>query len=59
MSMKIPVTLSGIKPAAFSPVMQCLNQMCHRQPRTSSSVVVIVAVVVVIVVVKNEMHSHD
>ena len=34
---KIPVTPSGIEPAAFSLIMQCLNLLSHRQPRTSSS----------------------
>jgi hypothetical protein len=43
---KILVTLSSIEPAAFSLVMQCLNQTCRRQLRASSSVVVIVVVVV-------------
>ena len=31
----IPMTPSGIKPATFQFVAQCLNQQCHRIPRNS------------------------
>jgi hypothetical protein len=32
--LKIPVTPSGIKPAAFWFVVQCLNKLRHRVPRS-------------------------
>jgi hypothetical protein len=30
MSMKVPMTPSGSKPATFQLIAQCLNQLCHR-----------------------------
>jgi hypothetical protein len=36
MSMKIPLTPSGIKPMTFWFVMQCLNQVHHHIPLSSS-----------------------